>query len=156
MSSLLDQPTAPVPDVDELECIWAEPARDAAEDWPCRAELPEGVVRLQQLVGWGWPAFLVLAALVAPAGAEDVPRAAWVDPAGWTMLALLPLGYVGLMTLPRLGFGLFAGAGALGFALGIDCRASAHHLGAWWIVETAILAGLACAAVAGFVLLSRR
>lgn len=156
MSSLLDQRTAPAPDVDELERIWAEPARDAAEEGPRRAELPEGVVRLQQLVGWGWPAFILLAALVAPAGAEDVPRAAWVDPAGWTMLALLPLGYLGLMALPRLGFGLFAGAGALGFALGIDCRASAHHLGAWWMVETAILAGLACAAVAGLVLLSRR
>jgi hypothetical protein len=38
MSSLLDQPTPPVPDVDELE-------------------------RLQQLVGWGWPAGLACAAV---------------------------------------------------------------------------------------------
>ena len=38
MSSLLDQPTAPAPDVDEFE-------------------------RLQQLVGWGWPAGLACAAV---------------------------------------------------------------------------------------------
>jgi hypothetical protein len=39
MSSLLDQPTAPAPDVDELERMWAEPARDAAGEAPRRARL---------------------------------------------------------------------------------------------------------------------
>jgi hypothetical protein len=63
MSSLLDQRTVPAPDVDELERIWAESARDAAEEAPRRAELPEGVVRLQQVAGWSWPAGLACAAV---------------------------------------------------------------------------------------------
>ncbi len=152
MSSLLDQRTTTAPDVDELERIWAEPTHEPR----VAPRLPEHVLRLRQLVGWGWPAFILLVAIATPSGAEDVPRAAWVDPAGWAMLVLLPLGYLAFAALPRLGFGLFAAAGALGVALGIDCRVSSHHLGAWWMVETAVVAGLACAAVAGLALLSRR
>ena len=162
MSSLLDDRSARTPDVDELERIWAESPdaapREEPDDAPLFADsdLPPGVRSVRQLVGWGWPATILLVLLAAPAGAEEVPRAGWVDPAGWTMLLLLPLGYFALATFPRLGFSLFAAAGALGLALGIDCRASAHHLSAWWIVETAAFGVLACAALAGLALLQRR
>ena len=156
MSSLLEHRSAPAPAPaeDELERLWAESPAAPLEE-PLPAELPDAVRVLRQVVGWGWPAFILLAALVAPSGAEDMPRAAWVDPTSWAMLGLLALGYLALAA-PRIGFSLFAGAGALGVALGIDCRVSAHHLGAWWMVETTIVAGLAAASIAGVVLLSRR
>ena len=160
MSSLLEHRSAPAPDVDELERLWAgSPDHEVADERlerPLVAEIPERVRWLRQLVCWGWPAFIVLGSLLAPPGAEEVPRAGWVDPAALGMLGLVLLGYLAFLTLPTLGFALFAGAGALGIALGIDCRVSAHHLGAWWMVETALVAGLAVASVAGLVLLSRR
>ena len=156
MSSLLEHRSVPLPCPPRTSSsdFWAESPAEPLEE-PLPAEPPDAVGVLRHVVGWGWPASLLLAALVAPAGAEDMPRAAWVDPASSAMLGLLALGYLALAA-PRIGFSLFAGAGVLGVALGIDCRASAHHLGAWWIVETAIFAGLAVASVAGLALLSRR
>jgi len=156
MSSLLEHRSVPLPCPPRTSSsdFWAESPAEPLEE-PLPAELSDAVRVLRQVVGWGWPAFILLAALVAPSGAGDMPRAAWVDPASWAMLGFLALGYLALAT-PRIGFSLFAGAGALGVALGIDCRVSAHHLGAWWMVETAIVAGLAAASVAGVVLLSRR
>lgn len=165
MSSLLDpRREAEASAADDLERLWAAspdaapaPARETTpEPEPLLAELPPRVRYLRQVVGWGWPAFLLFPALLAPAGAEDVQRAAWVDPAAWSMLLLVLLGYFALVTFPRAGFGLFAAAAVLGVALGIDCRVSAHHLGAWWIAEAAVAAGLAAAALAGVLLLSRR
>ena len=46
--------------------------------------------------------------------------------------------------------------GALGVAIGISCRATAHHLGPWWIVETAGFAALTALSVACFAGRTRR
>ncbi|MDQ4019966.1 MAG: hypothetical protein M3188_09105 [Actinomycetota bacterium] len=129
----------------ELEALWAadiapEDAGRSGAAWPYR--------ELRAVVVWGWPAVLLTVALFAPAPAPGAAYAGWVVAAS-VALVLGPLvaGLVGIAA-PFAGLALSAALGGLGVAVGIACRATAHHAGAWWGVETGLFAGLAAASLA--------
>jgi hypothetical protein len=98
----------------------------------------------EELVGtlvWGWPAFIVFAGAFAP-DSSGVARPSWVYAASAILLLGLPVaGFVGA-AFPTAGFLASGALAGVGMAMGISCRATAHHLGSWWIVETAGFAAL--------------
>jgi hypothetical protein len=144
MPSALQRPRATEdPDalLAELEALWAVEAEPGAPRRPGRPydELLAAVV-------WGWPAVLVTITLFAPS--PSGAYAAWV---AWASVALV-IGPVlaGLVAIsfPAVGLGVSVLLGGTGIAVGIACRATAHHAGGWWAVETCLFAGLAAASLA--------
>jgi hypothetical protein len=99
---------------------------------------------------WGWPAFLLFISLYEPSS-TGVPHPTWVVAGSIAILVGLPiLGFAGAL-YPSIGLSGATLVGALGIAIGISCRATAHHLGPWWIVETtgfALLTALSAACLA--------
>jgi hypothetical protein len=131
-------------EVDELEALWRAPA--AAP--PRRA-----AGHLYRSLWWmliaGWPAALLF--LIAAAPESNAPAPLWADAlAGIFFFALLAAPFLGHLGG---GLGVIAAtvAGGIGIALGVACRATEHHVGSWWMVETGMFAtltavGLACLA----------
>ena len=56
----------------------------------------------------------------------------------------------------RIGFAAATLAGPLGIALAVNCRASEHHLGNWWLVELAAAVALTGLAAVGLAQRLRR
>jgi hypothetical protein len=134
----------------ELEQLWRRPASEPASE-PRRSRLYP--LALRALV-FGWPAFLIFISLAIPPGNEALTPA-WVDAASVGLILAL-VGAGALAFLPWIALGLTGLAGGLGIAVGIACRATEHHLGSWWLVETAGFSALAALSVACLALRARR
>jgi hypothetical protein len=67
---------------------------------------------------------------------------AWAMVLGVGFLATLGAMAVGLGKQQRWAFALSGAAGILGMFLAYACLASGHHLGAWWMIELGVFAGL--------------
>ncbi len=140
-------PAADAALVEELEELWeASPGR-AVE--PRRARENAVYDVLARGVGWGWPTVLVAILVLAPAPAPGQTYAGWV--VGASVAILLGPIVAGLLALNRWtssAFSLSAVLGGLGIAVGIACRATAHHTGSWWMVETTMFAALTALSLA--------
>ena len=128
----------------ELEALWEAPA--AAEPRPSPRSWAYGPL-VRTLVG-GWPAVLLAIVLVAPAAAPGEVYPAWVVGASFAIFfGPVLAGIVGGNGRPGIGLALSASLAGLGVAVGIACRATAHHSGSWWAVETGLFAALAAVSV---------
>jgi hypothetical protein len=95
-----------------------------------------------------WVTVLTVALAAAPA-AEGVTPPLWTDVVLFGFFLALAGAATAATRAPLWAFGASAVAGALGTVLGVACRATEHHTGAWWIYETASFAGLAALSLAG-------
>lgn len=122
---------------DELEALWRLPA----------AAKPRRLYkRLLTALVFGWPVVLVF--LFAAAPAADAAAPLWADALGGAFfLALVAAPLLG-MSFGGVGLGASAVAGAIGIALGVACRATEHHAGSWWMVETGAFAALTALSLA--------
>jgi hypothetical protein len=104
---------------------------------------------------WGWPAFILFIAMFEPSS-TGIPHPTWVVAGSIAILVGLPiLGFAGAM-FPSVGLSGASVLGGLGVAIGISCRATAHHLGPWWIVETTGFAALTALGAACLIARHRR
>lgn len=141
--------TADDPLVRELERLWETPAAAPVAAAPAvsraRSRTYDGLVRALLC---GWPTVLVAVFVFAPAPAPEASYASWVVAASLALLlGPLAAGLVAMKGSALPALGLSASLGGLGIAVGIACRATAHHTGAWWAVETAAFAALAAVSV---------
>ncbi len=142
------RPAAEEASLEELEALWkasSDPTHEA--DAPARRRAAYAV--LARALAWGWPSVLVAIFVLAPAPAPDQTYAGWV--VGASVAIVLGPFVAGLLarsgwTTPALG--LSGTLGALGIAVGIACRATAHHTGSWWIAETAMFTALTAVSLA--------
>jgi hypothetical protein len=142
------------PDLDELELLWETPARPR----PSTAAVPGARARLSRFATSGTALAAAWAVAIAVVGAAPVPAEEADAPLVWwdAVYFFLAVGIViglGLLAT-RLaqvpyGWACSAVAGGLGVILGIACRASGHHLGSWWLLETAAFAAVLGVSVAG-------
>lgn len=141
--------------LEELEALWEASADGAREEFrPARRNAAYAV--LARALAWGWPTVLLAIFFLAPAPAPDQTYAGWVVGASVAIL-LGPL-VAGLLarsgwTGPALG--LSGTLGVLGIAVGVACRATAHHAGSWWIAETTMFAALTAVSLACLAVRSR-
>jgi hypothetical protein len=133
--------------VEELERLWRTPAATARARRTRRGRLVRTALGGRVLVG-AWVAVVVVALAAAPA-AENVTPPLWTDVVLFGFFLALAGAAASAARAPRSAFAASATAGALGTVLGIACRATEHHAGAWWIYETASFAGLAALSLAG-------
>jgi hypothetical protein len=145
------------PLVAELERLWSLSAagRPVPASEPARRRV-EVHGLLSKTVVYGWVGLLVAIAAAAPAADPAVHVPAWVDAASAAILS----GAVGSALVaglaPRVALTCSALAAGLGVPVGIACRATEHHAGSWWLVETGAFAALAVASVACLATRSRR
>lgn len=129
-----------------LEELWAAPA--LGEKPVRRAVVPRVP---GALLAGGWLAFYFVLLAFAPDPEPGMTWPVWATTVSVVlMLLLLGAAAVGPV-VAKLGFGLAALAGPLGLVLAVNCRASEHHLGNWWLAElgaTAALTGLAAVGLA--------
>jgi hypothetical protein len=128
----------------ELERLWAA----SPGERPQSRGLPIHDVLVRALV-LGWPAVMLTIYTLAPAAAPNATYPAWAYAAGYALLVgPLVAGLLGLKGQALAGLGLSTGLAGLGIGVGIACSATSHHMGAWWMAETAMFAGLAALSVA--------
>lgn len=72
----------------------------------------------------------------------DAAEPAWATVLGVAFLAALGAMAIGLARRERWAYAVSGGAGVLGMFLAYACLASGHHLGAWWMIELGVFAGL--------------
>jgi hypothetical protein len=137
--------------LDELERLWEA---STPEPTPARLlwdRMWRAATRRWTLAGAWIVAIGVLGAAPVPADEADAPLVWWdaVYLVG-TVLVVVGAGFLvaRLARVPR-GWASSAVAGGLGVVLGIECRASGHHLGTWWLVEAAAFAAVLAVSVAG-------
>src|SRR4051794_39199133 len=116
------------------------------------AVAPAVVARLPRLVLLAWAVFVFAVIAFEPAPNADAVVPLWANvtiAAFWLTL----LGGAGLAWLGLVPAALRASAfaGSLGILLGYSCHASAHHLGAWWLVETGACAAIGLASAVALV-----
>jgi hypothetical protein len=127
--------TVEAPSADELEELWAAPARE-----PDVSHRP--LPGLNRILAWGWGVFVV-SIFFEPAPAPNAVYPVW----GYVLsaaffAALLVAGLFAVRGATRLSLGAASAAGLAGLALAIGCRATAHHAGAWWLYELGASAAL--------------
>jgi hypothetical protein len=145
-------------DIEELEALWEASTSDsdeapAASGRSSRRALLSASSRISG--GWialAWLLFILGMMIFEPSPSPEATIPLWgtLVLAG-NLLALVAAALAGPAS-PRLGFGAATLAGAIGVAISIGCRTTAHHPGSWWLVElgaTAALTGLAAAGLAG-------
>lgn len=127
--------------LEEFERLWQAPA--------ARRRAPRRALPLAKVVTGGWIAFVVAIFAFEPATNADAVVPLWAEAtlaAFW--LALLVGGALAWLRLPGLALGASAVAGFVGVGLGYACRATEHHVGAFWAVEAAVCGALALLSVA--------
>jgi hypothetical protein len=145
MSATLDRPRRKAVELRELEELWAAPAARGSRT-PVVSSLSPWLVRALVL---SWAAVLVVVLGLAPAANPEAATPLWADLTltAWSV-ALLTGAILGRMGYGRAGLagsGISAGCGVV---LGYACRATEHHVGSWWLFETAAFAGLALLSIA--------
>lgn len=135
-----------------LEELWEAPAyvEPAA---PSRRRLP---LVPGALVGAGWLAYYFVALPLAPDPEPGAVTPTWALALFSFQISLLFVGAAFGALFSRAGFACATLAGLIGFGLGVECRADAHHLGSWWLVLCGIMLGLTALAAAGLVQRLRR
>jgi len=142
--------TALADEIRALEELWAAP--------PEAGEIGPGVGRrvvswleghLGMLIAAGWLAFLA-STYFQPVPDPESTTPFWSDVViAGLLLALGVAGITGLLRSRRLGLAAATIAGGFGIALAIGCRATEHHLGAWWLYELGATAALTSLAALG-------
>ncbi len=130
-----------------LEELWAAPALGEPKARPrYRLPLVPGA-----LVAAGWLTFFVVAIAFQPPPEHGMTWPAWVTAVSVVQIVLL-VGAAAVGPLfSKVGFAGAALAGPLGIVLAVNCRASEHHLGNWWLLELGAaiaLTGLAAVGLA--------
>jgi hypothetical protein len=146
--------TPRTPDLQELEALWELPARRRQRVTPDVAAEMSGTIARALAIAWPVLLFALVAFEPAPRPGATVPVWSEVLSNG-LLLAVLGGIIARVASGPRNGLAFFSAAGALGIAVGVGCRASAHHAGSWWLVETALFSVLAVTAWAGLALTRR-
>ncbi len=120
-------------------------------------ELAEALSRrLARTLAIVWPVLLFALIVFEPAPQPGATVPVWGEVLSYALLLTMLGGIIARVASgPRAGLGFFSAAGAMGIAVGIGCRATAHHSGSWWLVETVLFSVLAVAAWAGFALTRR-
>ncbi len=133
--------------VEKLERLWAaSPDSVEVESRRLRGTRYDALARG---LAWGWPSVLVAIFVLAPPPAPDQTYAGWVVGASVAiLLGPLVAGLLALNGWTSPALGLSAVLGGLGIAVGIACRATAHHTGSWWMVETTMFAALTAVSLA--------
>lgn len=128
-------------EIQRLESMWIQPDAPPARSRAGKVgAVPATWVRS---IAKAWVAAMVAIFLFEPAPSD--PHAAipaWALAAGVALLASLGLMFLGAARRRAWTFRASAIAGSLGMALAYECRASGHHLGAWWLVELGVFAAL--------------
>jgi hypothetical protein len=141
-------------DLQQLEAIWELPAKRAPRVTPEVARRLSD--RLLKALAIAWPALLFALIAFEPAPQPNAHVPVWGEILSYALLLTVLAGVIGrFATTQRAALGLFSAAGAMGIAVGVGCRATAHHAGNWWAVETALFSVLAVAAWAGLALTRR-
>ncbi len=139
--------------VEELERLWDAPAfspppaprrlRSVAAAW------------LPRFVALAWVVTMVVLIGFEPAPAENVTPPLWADlVATGFFLALAGAAFAAITRHGRTAMFASLGAAGIGLVLAWSCRATAHHMGSWWLAELAIFGSL-FAASAGALFLRR-
>jgi hypothetical protein len=139
----------------ELEDLWTAPSFGEPGALPAagRRRLPRipGV-----LLAGSWLAFWAIALAFQPEPEHGMTTPVWATAVS-TVLLLMLLGAAAIgPAFSKIGFGLAALAGPLGIVLAVNCRAAAHHLGNWWLVELAAATALTALAAVGLAQRLRR
>ena len=137
------------PLVAELERLW-ERSSDAAptpEVRPARRRVDVPGLLSKALVV-GWVVFFVALFAAAPPADAAVATPAWVEAASVAIVLAVLVAAFTAATVPGFALACSALAAGLGIPVGIACRATEHHAGAWWMVETGAFAALAVASIA--------
>jgi hypothetical protein len=138
-------------DVGALEELWAAPAYREPETGRRRLPLVPGA-----LVAGGWLTFYVVVLAFQPAPEPGMTSPAWATALS-TVVFMLLLGTAAIgPAYSKLGFAGAALAGPHGIVLAVNCRAAAHHLGNWWLVELAAATALTALAAVGLAQRLRR
>jgi hypothetical protein len=141
-------------DLRELEALWALPARKVPRVTPQLAG--DTSTRIVKTLAWAWPLLLFALLAFEPTPEPNAQVPVWGALLSTLLLLTVLAGVIArFASEPRVGLGLFSAAGAMGIAVGIGCRATAHHAGSWWAVETGLFSALALAAFAGLALARR-
>jgi hypothetical protein len=140
-------------DILALEELWRAPAAGPERQAP-RRRLPDVP---GSLLAAGWLAFLVVSFSFAPDPEPGMVWPAWAVAASVGVYALLALASLfAVAELPAAGFAAAALAGAVLVPLAVNCRASEHHLGSWWLAELGAAVALTGLAAAGYAQRRRR
>jgi hypothetical protein len=107
-------------------------------------------------VGAGWLAYYFVALPLAPDPEPGAVTPTWALALFSFQISLLFVGAAFGALFSRAGFACATLAGLIGFGLGVECRADAHHLGSWWLVLCGIMFGLTALAAGGLVQRLRR
>jgi len=127
-----------------LEELWAAPAAGELQAPSRRLPLVPGA-----LVAGGWATFFFVALAFQPAPEPGMTWPVWATAVSFAQLGLL-LGAAAVGPMfSRIGFAAATLAGPLGIVLAVNCRASEHHLGNWWLVELAAAVALTGLAAIG-------
>jgi hypothetical protein len=142
-------------ETDDLETLWELPSAQGESARPNWA-LPAEPRLLARAIFCGWVAVLATGIVLAPA---PEPHAVYPWYSAIALYAWLAAGTAAwaLFSAGRRPLAYVVGslAGAHGIVVGIACRQTGHHTGAWWLFETVAFGLLTAASLAG-VATSRR
>jgi len=144
MTATFETTSREAEELQALERLWHEPSLEPRPETLRRSSAARrGGSRLVGTLVRSWLFVLAAAFLMAPASNPEVSSPLWTNVVFGLCLAAL-LAAVVLAVKYRRGAALVCSAFAAGcgVALGISCRATEHHLGSWWLVETVAFAGL--------------
>lgn len=124
--------------VDLTERLWEAP--------PYRPALARATAALApwlpRALALAWLATMVVLLGFEPTPSEVTPPL-WADLVVTVFfLALATSAFAALTRHGRVALWASLGAASVGLLLGWACRATAHHIGSWWLVEVGIFAGL--------------
>jgi len=133
--------------VDDLERLWAAPA--VPEPSLVRGRRRRFPTVPGRAVGGGWIAFFLGVRLFEPAPTHEAATPLWGEVVVASFVLALAVGALVGPLFVRFGFAAATIGGSLGMVVAIACRATGHHMGAWWLVELGVAAALTGLAGAG-------
>lgn len=138
-------------DIRALEELWAAPAAGEPELVPRQGRRLAVPQVPGTLLAGAWIAFFLVVFSLQPDPEPGMTYPAWVVGFSYGIFGLLFAAAAFGPLVSRIGFALAGAAGPLLIALAVNCRASEHHLGNWWLAELGAaiaLTGLAAVGLA--------